>query len=318
MTLNGTFHEFYENTKHEPVFVVLGVQGSGTNLLRSILVGAFKFSVIQDRSLIFNAAAQLSETPTRDEVRRQFQQVVSRLLPSSLTRKTQKLVTSNGSFAGVDEAFEHASITSPADFALFVYSYSAFRLGTRLMAIKSDDMWEYLDHLDRVIPNRRLIFLTRDLRDNLLSITKKDFGPVEPLVAAGYVKKQFASYEAEFQRTPASKRLHLRYEDLLEGPLDVVSRLSAQFDLEPTPEGLAAVRSLPIRKHNVRKWSGLHGRTLAQCEAMLRSELDRFGYGTTCEPVAVPGASTLTNARARDVVKRVPQKVARVIKRLRS
>jgi hypothetical protein len=45
------------------------------------------------------------------------------------------------------------------------------------MAIKSDDLWETIGHIDMVLPNRRIVLLTRDFRDNLLSITKKDSDP---------------------------------------------------------------------------------------------------------------------------------------------
>ena len=83
------------------------------------------------------------------------------------------------------------------------------------MAIKSDDLWETIGHIDAVLPNRRIVLLTRDFRDNLLSITNKDFGPVEPLIAARYVKTRFARYDREYQRTPDAQRIHVRYEDLL-------------------------------------------------------------------------------------------------------
>ena len=93
-------------------------------------------------------------------------------------------------------------IETPAELAQFVYAYGAYKLGTTLMAVKSDDLWEQLDRIDSVIPNRRIVLLTRDFSDNLLSITKKDFGPIEPFVAARYVHGRFLRYEQEFKRTP--------------------------------------------------------------------------------------------------------------------
>jgi hypothetical protein len=69
------------------------------------------------------------------------------------------------------------------------------------MAIKSDDLWETIDRIDAVLPNRRTIFLTRDFRDNLLSVAGSDFGPIDPLHAARYVKHQVSVYEREYART---------------------------------------------------------------------------------------------------------------------
>src|SRR5688572_10429353 len=251
------FRAFFETTKHEPIYVILGVQGSGTNLLRKVLLDVFNFSVIQDQSIVFNAAATLGSQPTVDEVQRQFDFVHSRVAPSTLTRKTQRLVRGNASFDGIEQQFDPRQIKSGTEFARFVYAYGAYTRGTTLMAIKSDDLWEHIDQIDRVLPNRRIILLTRDFRDNLLSITKKDFGPVEPLVAAQYVKERFAHYEAEYRRTPEEHRYHVRYEDLLEAPEVFLSGFRTHFRLngpEPSPNTVDKSR---IRRQNIRKWAGL-------------------------------------------------------------
>ena len=82
------FDVFFERHKRLPVFVVLGVQGSGTNLLRSILVQAFGLAMIMDKSLVFNAAAALPEAPSAAAVRRQFALIQRYLQPSPIRRKT--------------------------------------------------------------------------------------------------------------------------------------------------------------------------------------------------------------------------------------
>jgi hypothetical protein len=225
------FPAFFEKARHEPLYVILGVQGSGTNLLRRILLGSFDFSIIQDQSIIYNAAAALGPDPTTEAVRRQFEFVRSRLLPTTLTRKTKRLVRGNATFDGIGDYFDAACIRSAADFARFIYVYGAFTRGTPLMAIKSDDLWENIGRIDEVLPNRRIVLLTRDFRDNLLSITKKDFGPIEPIIAAQYVKERFACYDAEFRRTRPEDRFHVRYEDLLEAPDVFVSGFRKHFHL---------------------------------------------------------------------------------------
>jgi hypothetical protein len=299
------------------VYVILGVQGSGTNLLRSILVGAFDFSVVQDQSIVYNAALKLGRNPSPDKVRVQFDAIRSRLFPSTFTRKTGRRIKSNASYHGIEEHFDPASITSGAELAHFVYAYGAFSLGTSLMAIKSDDLWENISHIDTVLPNRRIILLTRDFRDNLLSITNKDFGPVEPLVAARYVKDRFAYYEAEYRRESPKHRLHVRYEDLLEAPDTFVAAFREHFGLSTRVDTPAPVDKSRIRRHNVRKWTGLTAVQLAYCEAILRNELQTYGYATESDPVDPPGPATWLLARSRDALRRIPQKLGGVIRRLR-
>ncbi len=315
-SVDASFASFCSDIRQEPVFVVLGVQGAGTNLLSRVLERAFRFSLIEDKSVIFKAAARLGAAPAPAEVRREYARIRSRLLPSALTRKTRPLIKANANYQDIDQHFDADRITSGADLARFVYAYGAFSLGTRLMAIKSDDIWEDIDRLDDVLPNRRVILLTRDFRDNLLSVAKKDFGPVEPLSAARYVKRRFAYYEAEYDRTPAECRYQLRYEDLLQSPIAVVRGLGAHFRLAPAPGGEAATQALQIRRGTVKKWSGVGPRQLACLEAVLSGELQRYGYELTCEDSEPPTRAEWVMATASDTLKRIRQKGQHLVKRL--
>jgi hypothetical protein len=232
-----------------------------------------------------------------------------------LTRKTGQLVKANVSFEGIEQHFDAARVRTAADLARFVYAYAAYRNRSDLAVVKSDDMWERLDHIDTVIPNRRIILLTRDFRDNLLSITKKDFGPVEPLIAARFVRDRFARYEAEYERTPPSHRLHVRYEDLLAAPRRFVETFSRQFGLPLTPEGQSRVSRLAVRTGNVRKWQSLDRRTLLTCESVLQRGLLRYGYDVSGLAIT-PRRSEWALVGMRDAIGRVPQKVLKLAGRL--
>ena len=310
-----SFPAFFARARQLPVFLILGVQGSGTNLLRSVLVAAFNFSIVQDQALVVRHAARLDGQPSREAIDKEFRRLMMHIQPDGLTRKTRRLIKTNASYAGVADVFDAGMVQSAADFATFFYSYGAYARATDLMAVKSDDLWEQIDHLDRVVPNRRIVLLTRDFRDNLLSVTNKDFGPVEPLVAAQYVRDRFRCYEREFDRTPAAHRYHIRYEDLLASPQAIVSAFAQHFGLPLTPEGAEAVDRLRIRSGNTRKWLVLGHDTVASCEGLLQAELTRYGYGTG-DTVVSPGPSQLTAARCRDTVRRIPQKIRKLAKRL--
>jgi hypothetical protein len=313
-----SFDAFYAAVRNQPVYVILGVQGSGTNLLRSILVRTFNFAVIQDQSLVYNAGMNLGPTPSRSSVERHFDGIRSRLFPTPLVRKTRRRIKSNASMTGIEEHFDPARITCGADLARFVYAYAAFSRGSTLMAIKSDDMWETISHIDSVLPNRRIILLTRDFRDNLLSIANKDFGPIDPVVAASYVKERFSYYDAEYRRTPPEHRLHVSYEELLEAPDEFVARFREHFRLGAPGEAAMTVDKSRIRRHNKRKWAAaLSTRDLAHCEAILWDELQAYGYETGTERPAPPGGTEWILARTRDALWRVPQKLRTTVGRLR-
>ena len=307
----STFSSFFAASKEWPVYVILGVQGSGTNLLRRFLVPAFNFSILQDRSLIFNAAARLGQKPSAADIRRQFDFVKESMFPSRVTSKyTLQLMTPRKTvpFRGIEEHFDPAMITSAADFARFFYAYRAFSMGTTLMAIKSDDLWEQIAAIDEVIPHRRVVLLTRDFRDNLLSITGKNFGPIEPIVAAEYVKKRFAPYAAVYARSGEHGHL-VRYESMLDNPQQFLLDFRDRFDLTfaQPPEEVLAKRAL--RPNKVGKWHRLPPAELAACEALLREELLAFGYTPVTSNTTVPDAAALLAARTRDAWKRVPQKL---------
>jgi len=184
------------------------------------------------------------------------------------------------------------------------------------MAIKSDDLWEDIDRIDDVLPNRRIVLLTRDFRDNLLSVSRKDFGPVELLSAASFVKRQFAIYEIEFQRTIPANRYHVCYEDLLESPFAVARALSAHFRLPLIENWEASLDALHIRRGNVEKWRSLPPAQLANVEALLAAELASYGYGLTSRVVSRPTRPVWAMALAADAIRRVGQKGRHIAKRL--
>jgi hypothetical protein len=207
-------------------------------------------------------------------------------------------------------------ITTGPELAQFIYAYSGYSRGSLRLAIKSDDLWETIADIDAVLPNRRIILLTRDFRDNLLSITNKDFGPKDPLVAAAYVKERFRRYDAEYQRTPDAQRFHVTFEELLDAPEAFVSRFWTHFGLGTPGEPPPAIETEKIRRNNKRKWSVLPARQLEAVEAVLRDELVRYGYTLDTAASPEPSAAEWLTARARDTVKRVPQKLQKVASRL--
>jgi hypothetical protein len=314
----SAFPAFLERTRDEPVYVILGVQGSGTNLLSRLLRRIFGFSVLQDRSLVFNAAARLGRAPAPRAIDREIAWVRTNVFPSALRRKTSQYALSpKEPFAGLDEVLLPSAVRSGADLARLVYAYRAFSVGTTRMAIKSDDLWETIDAIDEVLPNRRIILITRDFRDNLVSICGKAFGPVEPLCAAHYVKERLARYAAEYRRA-GDRAWHVKFNTLVMSPRSFVDDFARHFGLVPAVDPEVVIRKFKIRPGKVEKWRALPPRQLAWCEGLLYDELVEFGYLPVTSAPTLPDWSALAAAKARDSLRRVPQKIGRVVARLRS
>jgi hypothetical protein len=311
------FARFLEDVRDEPIYVVLGVQGSGTNLLVRLLTRIFNFSAMLDRSLVFNAAARLGTVPSRANVERETRHVLDHIFPSTLTRKFSKYaIKDNAPFAGLDRVIDPTSIRSGADLARTIYAYRAWATGTTRMAIKSDDIWETIDAMDRVLPNRRIILITRDFRDNLVSITGKAFGPVEPLSAALYVKERLTPYVSAYRRAGDSA-LHVRFSTLVNSPRQFVDDFARHFDLTPAVDPDDVIEAFHFRHGKIEKWRTLAPDQLAWCEGVLYEELAAFGYTPVTPSPEYPGRATIAAATARDTVKRVPQKLRRLLERVK-
>jgi hypothetical protein len=309
----GSFPEYQQKLAGEPVFVILGVQGSGTNLLSRILTRVFKFSVFRDGSRIFNAAARLGDSPTERQKMQEVRRFHALVAPSAGRQlMAQNLIRDNAPFRGIEPYLDGTSVSSGAQFARIIYAYRAYSLAARHLAIKSDDIWEHIHHIDEVLPNRRIILLTRDFRDNLLSVAGKNFGPVEPLSAALYVKHHFAPYAREYDRCNGNA-YHVRFESLLTARRQFVDDFSLKFGIAPAVDPEVALATIPTRPHRTARWRSLDPALLQQCEAVLYDELVRFGYEPACPRTAAPGPVIRLRARTRDALRRVPQKLRRVL-----
>lgn len=314
--VQSEFEKFLDTTRDQPVYVILGVQGAGTNFLGRLLTRLFNFSIMRDRSAVFKAAARLGSNPTRDDVEREIRHFKNLVWPSTVRRKTSKnVIRKSKPLQGLDAVLQPSAIRSGADFARLIYTYRAFSLGAAHIGIKSDDLWESIHAIDDVIPNRRVILLTRDFRDNLVSVSGKRFGPIEPLCAAAYVKQQLSHYVGEYRRA-GRDGYHVKYETLLGATAQFVEEFAAYFGIQrPDP---AAVAALKIRPNKVGKWKALPPQELAWCEGILQEELREFGYPLASAAPEVPGPRQLLVANARDRIRRVPQKFRRVVARVRS
>jgi hypothetical protein len=311
-----SFEDYWASCRDDPIYVVLGVQGSGTNLLSRLLRRTFGVSVLRDRSRVFNIASELGPRPEASEVRRAFGRLRAYIASSGMgrgRRQDRSYVTEP--FRGLEEAFDVVRPESGAELARLVYAYRAFSLGAPLMAIKSDDLWERIAYIDDVLPNRRVILITRDFRDNLVSVTGKHFGPVEPVCAALYVRDRFRRYEQEYARAGSAGH-HVRFEELLSEPGASLERLGRFFGWQSCVDPHEVGSTFRRRPNKVGRFALLSSRNRMWCEALLRDELVRYGYELEFAAADPPAPVVHLALRVKDAFRRVPQKVRTTAARL--
>jgi len=313
-TERSSFGELAEKFQQQTQYIILGCQGSGTNLLSQFLRKFFQFSVVHDRSLIYNAAVEVSREPTPARIREQRDYVYGRLFPGPLSKRLmlKHYYHQANRYAGIERHFGDVEILSAEQFANFFYAFHASTVGGIHKAIKSDDIWEQIEHIPTVFPKRKYFLLIRDPRDNALSIRNKNFGPCNMYVASKYVKRRMDIYRDESDRNP-DDMMTIKYESLLSKPNDVVERIADRFDFELPDNWQAGVDELNIRATNFNKWRALPPKILAACESILQDNLREYGY-ELLNSSPTPGTSAqVAMWRMSDVQRRTVQRVRRTV-----
>lgn len=95
----------------EPVYVLLGVQGSGTNLLSKLLTRAFTPSVLHDQSLVVRTAGRLGASPSSADVEHAFRRIHAATFPGPVRRRLIKpSIHPDSRLEGIEPYFRAASI----------------------------------------------------------------------------------------------------------------------------------------------------------------------------------------------------------------
>lgn len=309
MSVAADFQGFLRSTQTKPTYVLLGVQGAGTKLLSRILAGAFNLSMLRDQSSVVRAAKQLGPRPTDLEVGDAYQAIRASMMKSGRALQSRDVRTSRREFlAGMDQRFAETDISTAADLARFVCAYHAFRRGATEVGFKSDDLWAHASSLDHVLPNRRVILLTRDFRDHVVSVVNKRFGPVEPVAAAVWIQRRFHHYEREYQTQGGH---HVRFEDLIRNPCHTIEHLGDRLGLTPVCCISTFVDGFTFKPGRIGRWTTLRRRDLEWCETILQRNLLDYGYSPATRTCYRPSRVDAIRVRLLDTVGRIRQKLGR-------
>lgn len=276
-SVSNRFPTFQRSLQGQDLFIILGCQGSGTNLLCKILRRVFKFSVVQDRSLILTSAVRINKNPSRSQIQKEINHVYRSLFPGRVHKRfiLKHYYNQAKNYTGIEKYLRNSEIRSAKEFVDLFYDYHAYIVDGKHKAIKSDDISEHISGLnEKIFPKKKYILLVRDPRDNALSIVNKPFGPCHLYFAALFVKEKLLLHEQETRRNAESTFI-VNYETILSKPQEFIKSFSERFNMEPTGD-LSELP--PIRKENFNKWASLPRQDLEMCETVLKDEIIRFGY----------------------------------------
>lgn len=305
------FQSYFHRIKKQDIYFLLGPQGSGTNLLSKLLIKVFNYEAVRDRSLIFNAAVKVHRNPSRENIKKQMNAVYNALYPGTFKKRfasAKHYHHQNKNYIGIKSFFDRIDVTTAEEFALFFYGYHAFINNRIGIAIKSDDIWENLEFLDQIFQHHKVILLTRDCRDNVLSVMNKDFGPRDILTGSRYIAERVFHYYRQFEKSPG-RGIVVKYEDLLERPASVLRDLADHFSISLPEDVESRIAELKIRSTNIQKWRALSPEELLICETLCASELKKGGYKLqNTEFRHIPNQIVLKH-QLRDILLRIPQRV---------
>ena len=304
------FSEFHKTLQDKPTYVILGVQGSGTNLTAQILRKVFEISVVRDRSLILGTAASLVGNCSPDNLKRARDKIYQCLFPSPIRKRLlpRQWFHQAANYQGIQDVLHQTAMSSPEEFASFFYAYHAYVDDCQEKGIKSDDCWQQLDKIDQVIPHRKNILLVRDPRDNANSIMYKDFGPRTVYAASRYVNHQLDLYLRETESHPDTS-LTTKYETLLATPHEFVRDFAELSGLAIPANVDERIEQLGIRTKNFDKWKRWSPYDIAVSEAIFGDNLTKLGYDPHSTDSIQLSTTAMARLRAIDIAKRIPQRL---------
>lgn len=245
---------------------------------------------------------RISQVPKRTLHERNYMRRIA--LPSvvedydSLFREIERFVVARG-------------VATPAAHVKAMFGFIAERLGKRVWVERTGASIEYLPMWRTLWPDMRVVHMYRDGRNVALSMSKHhafrlmvmraEANPesswlhIRPLPAAEldldafYARKiPLATFGKLWNRmvtegveqlrgVPKEQQYWLRYEDLMDNPVDTLTRLLAFVD--PSLDASAWAKRCAANMHEARNdWRSLNPSTRAELQAACREGLDILGY----------------------------------------
>ncbi len=266
------------STRLAPIFVV-GCPRSGTTMLAGLLGespwgGGFETHFIPK---YWRRLARYGDLSQRASCTRLVRDILS-----ERPVMQWKLDLDPGEFFASLERFDYAHIVDR------LCCLNTARKGLPSWAEKTPEYIFELELMHELFPESKFIYIVRDGRDTALSLMERSWGPANVYACAVYWKRCNEARPVVERLKDQGLLQEVRYEDLLDEPVESLGALASFLALEWPEEKLERVTS-KIRTSNHTKWkSRLSAREIEIFENVAGGTLRRFGYETSHEEAPVP------------------------------
>lgn len=170
-----------------------------------------------------------------------------------------------------------------------VFGELARQTGMHRWGDKTPDYVFHLPVLRSLFPDAKYVSIIRDGRDVALSVFEQSWGP-KNVPSAALEWNHTVQLVREFEQTiPPDQFLQIRYEDLLDRPVEVFGRLINFLEIDDDDGQILANIDRNIRSElkagNYNKWKqALSERQIRQFDSIAGELLRQYGYETTDAP----------------------------------
>lgn len=221
------------NISEIPFFFILGRPRSGTTLLASLFDAHPNVAMPFECPLIINIHRKYSMRKNWDKqtLLTFYTDVINHRKFGSWRADPEKLKIDLLNCEG-EATFENLMKVVYLNFKSFFPKEEVLLFGD-----KNPEFAVYPNQLIKIFPNAKFIHLSRDYRDNILSIKKVDFeAPITALLAFRW---RFATKRLlQAQERHPHKFYHLKYEDLVSDPARALKKLCSFLNIPFKPEAL--------------------------------------------------------------------------------
>lgn len=289
---------------HSPdpsLFFIIGRPRSGTTLLRTLLDGHPRIKVPPEYPVVLGLFNQFGKVKKWDQaVFEAFFEAFKRPLPSDNWQYNYLRINESALWEELRRLPE--DVTFERVFKCFYMHYTSIFPGKEDVTYVGDKnpiFATYPFRLRRIFPNARFIFITRDYRDNFLSVRRFKFeAPVIGLQAFRW--KYTGKLALRFMERFPEQSLHIRHEDLIDNPgntLKVVCDFlglqynRVMFDYPLYKDKIAEIvdsslleqfhggLSKPVNDSSSRKWkTGLTGNEICAADMVVGWYAEKLGY----------------------------------------
>lgn len=280
--------------KFRKKFFIVGAQRSGTTLLRLLLNAHSQIVVTREAFFLMPLLKKkyLNRLISRNTIKN-FNDDLTRKAKIEKTCLQGTFVEGNYPEVILQILQQHEKITVK-DFIDSIFSFYCYKEGKNVWGNKTPSFFRNIDILYSLFPDAKFIHIIRDGRDVFHSMRK-----INPLrnnvsvMALDWVYKLYR-IEKSFRKIPANNKATVRYEDLIEKPIETLKSICSLIGVEYESNMMDFYKSSfantsikhselifkPINTFNKEKWKrNLTHREIELFNLLAGHYLKKYNYG---------------------------------------